>query len=318
MYELEYEPERLDLNEYFIRFKKTGDIKYYREFLHFYEPVLDRKIGRFIEHYELEDSRAEDLKQIFSFLLWEELQGYDSEIPLLQMIKYKVQAAWQEYVRVNCGNFQVDNRHQYSLLKKIAYLYYQKKDSNNSLSELISEIAAELELTEESVEKYLVAVSTFKPKYNADFYASDDENDYYSSAVDSVANDLDTEALYFKLLQQEKLNSALADLRKPDRLLVEYVYGICPKCLKNKDKKTLREASLLLGLTDDGAEKKLKNILNKLKKNMVNEGCGHCTYAAFFVPTNRDKSPVSALLGEVGLLPEFLFRAARGETGRVV
>ena len=268
MYELEYEPERLDLNEYFIRFKKTGDIKYYREFLHFYEPVLDRKIGRFIEHYELEDSRAEDLKQIFSFLLWEELQGYDSEIPLLQMIKYKVQAAWQEYVRVNCGNFQVDNRHQYLLLKKTAYLYYQKKDSNNSLSELISEIAAELELTEESVEKYLVAVSTFKPKYNADFYASDDENDYYSSAVDSVANDLDTEALYFKLLRQEKLNSALADLRKPDRLLIEYVYGICPKCLKNKDKKTLREASLLLGLTEDGAEKKLKKILNKLKKNM--------------------------------------------------
>ena len=91
---------------------------------------------------------------------------------------------------------------------------------------------------------------------------------FYSSAVDSVANDLDTEALYFKLLQQEKLNNALADLRKPDRLLIEYVYGICPKCLKNKEKKTLREASLLLGWTEDGAEKKLKNILNKLKKSM--------------------------------------------------
>ena len=85
---------------------------------------------------------------------------------------------------------------------------------------------------------------------------------FYSSAVDSVANDLDTEALYFKLLRQEKLNIALADLRKlrqeklnialadlrkPDRLLVEYVYGICPKCLLNKKRKTLREASLLLG-----------------------------------------------------------------------
>ena len=267
MYELEYKPERLDWNVYFIRFKETGDIRFFREFLHFYEPVLDRKIGRFIEHYELEDSRAEDLKQIFSFLLWEELQGYDSEIPLLQMIKYKVQAAWQEYVRVNCGNFQVDNRHQYLLLKKIAYLYYQKKD-NNSLSEIIPEIAAELEITEENVEEYIIAVSTFKPKYNADYYANDDEDVFYSSAVDSVANDLDTEALYFKLLRQEKLNSALADLRKPDRLLIEYVYGICPKCLKNKEKKTLREASLLLGLTEDGAEKKLKKILNKLKKNM--------------------------------------------------
>ena len=232
MYELEYKPERLDWNVYFIRFKETGDIRFFREFLHFYEPVLDRKIGRFIEHYELEDYRAEDFKQIFSFLLWEELQSYDSEIPLLQLIKYKVQTAWHEYVRVNCGNFQVDNRHQYLLLKKIAYLYYQKKD-NNSLSEIIPEIAAELEITEENVEEYIIAVSTFKPKYNADYYANDDEDVLYSSAMDSVANDLDTEALYFKLLRQEKLNSALADLRKPDRLLIEYVYGICPKCLKN-------------------------------------------------------------------------------------
>ena len=268
MYELDYTPERLDWNEYFTRYKETGDIKYYREFLHYYEPVLDRKTNRFIERYELEDFRAEDLKQTFSFLLWEELQSYNSEIPLLQLIKYKVQAAWQEYVRVNCGNFQIDNRHQYLLLKKIAYLYYRKKGKNNSLSEIISEIAAELNLTEESVENYLVAVSTFKPKYNADFYANDDEDDFYSSAVDSVANDLDTEALYFKLLQQEKLNNVLADLRKPDRLLIEYVYGICPKCLKDREKKTLREASLLLGLTEDGAEKKLKNILNKLKKSI--------------------------------------------------
>ena len=29
MYELEYKPERLDWNEYFIRFKKTGAIRYY-------------------------------------------------------------------------------------------------------------------------------------------------------------------------------------------------------------------------------------------------------------------------------------------------
>ena len=268
MYELDYTPERLDWNEYFTRFKETRDIRFFREFLHFYEPVLDRKIARFIERYELEDYRAEDLKQIFSFLLWEELQNYKTELPLLQLVKYKVQTKWQEYVRVNCGNYQVDKRHQYLLLKKIAYLYYRKKGKNNSLSEIISEIAAELNLTEESVENYLVAVSTFKPKYNADFYASNDEDDFYSSAVDSVANDLDTEALYFKLLQQEKLNSALADLRKPDRLLIEYVYGVCPKCLKNKEKKTLREASLLLGLTEDGAEKKLKKILNKLKKSM--------------------------------------------------
>ena len=102
MYELDYQPDRLDWNEYFDRYKESGEIKYFKEFLHYYEPYLDRKVNRFIKRYELEDYRAEDLKQIFSFLLWEELQGYNSEIPLLQLIKYKVQAAWQEYIRVNC------------------------------------------------------------------------------------------------------------------------------------------------------------------------------------------------------------------------
>ena len=33
MYELEYKPERLDWNEYFIRFKETGDIKSFFTFM---------------------------------------------------------------------------------------------------------------------------------------------------------------------------------------------------------------------------------------------------------------------------------------------
>lgn len=116
--------------------------------------------------------------------------------------------------------------------------------------------------------RYGIAVSTFKPKYNADFYTDEDEDDFYSSTVDSVENNLDTERLYFKLCQQEKLIDALAELKKPEKLLIEYVYGICPNCLKNKEKKTLREASLLLGLTEDGAEKKLKTILKKLRDGL--------------------------------------------------
>ena len=266
MYELDYQPDRLDWNEYFVRYKEDGEIKYFKEFLHYYEPYLDRKVNRFIKQYELEDYRAEDLKQIFVTVLWEELQAYDSEIPLLQLIKYDVLSAWHDYVRINCGNFMLDNRNQYAVLKKIAYMYFQKKENDKPLSQIISEIAEEMNLTEGSIENYLVAVTTFKSKYNADFYGSDEDEDYYSSAVDSADNCLDTEHIFFKLCQQEKLLNALAKLNKKDRLLIEYVYGICPQCLKNKERKTIRQASLLLGLTEDGAQKKLKSILNKLRK----------------------------------------------------
>lgn len=266
MYELDYQPERLDWNEYFERYRQSKEVKYYYEFLHFYEPFLDRKVNRFIKRYELEDYRAEDLKQIFVAVLWEELQTYDSEMPLLQLIKYKVMAAWHDYVRINCGNFTLDNQHQYALLKKIAYLYYRKKEKNKLLSQIISEIAEVMNLTEDSIENYLIAATDFKPKYNTDFYDSDEDEDYYSSAVDSAENDLDTKRIYSKLIHQEKLLNALSQLNKKDRLLIEYVYGICPQCLKNKEKKSIRQASLLLGLTEDGAQKKLKSILNKLRK----------------------------------------------------
>ena len=266
MYELDYQPKRLDWNEYFVRYKESGEIKYFKEFLHYYEPYLDRKVNRFIKRYELEDYRAEDLKQIFVAVLWEELQTYDSEMPLLQLIKYDVLSAWHDYVRINCGNFKLENRHQYVLLKKIAYLYYQKKENDKPLSQIISEIAEEMGLTEDSIENYLIAVTTFKPKYNADFYGSDEDDDYYSSAVSSTENSLDTERIYFKLIHQEELLNVLSQLNKKDCLLIEYVYGICPQCLKNKERKTIRQASLLLGLTEDGAQKKLKSILNKLRK----------------------------------------------------
>ena len=266
MYELDYQPERLDWNEYFVRYRQSKEVKYYYEFLHFYEPFLDRKVNRFIKRYELEDYRAEDLKQIFVTVLWEELQTYNSNMPLLQLIKYKVMAAWHDYVRINCGNFTLDNRNQYAVLKKIAYMYFQKKENDKPLSQIISEIAEEMNLTEDSIENYLIAITTFKPKYNADFYGSDEDEDYYSSAVDSAENNLDTERIYFKLSQQERLQNAIAQLNKKDRLLIEYVYGICPQCLKNKEKKSIRQASLLLGLTEDGTQKKLKSILNKLRK----------------------------------------------------
>ena len=267
---MDYTPIKLsDWNEYFMRFRKTGDMKYYNEFLHFYEPVLDERARAFIRRFELEEYRAEDLKQIFSSLLWEELQTYDSDIPLLQLIKYKALSAWHEYVRVNYGNFQPDNRNQYQLLRKIARLYYQKSDGSKTVTEIIAEIAAELNLTEKSVEAYIIAVAAFKPKYNAEFYADDEDEEYNASAIDSVADRYTTEDWFFRLQQKEKLISALADLTITEQKLIESRFGICLNCLGSLPKFTMSASSMALGLTESGAEKKLKAILKKLRKALT-------------------------------------------------
>ncbi len=121
-------PQRTRITVIFLSLVTVQKARCFKEFLHFYEPYLDSRVSKFINRYELEDYRAEDLKQIFVTVLWEELQTYDSEMPLLQLIKYDVLSAWHDYVRINCVNFKLENRHQYALLKKIAYLYYQKKE----------------------------------------------------------------------------------------------------------------------------------------------------------------------------------------------
>lgn len=71
MYQLGYEPTRLDdFNDYFLQYLKTNDSKYFNKFLHFYEPILNRKATEFIEHNHIEEYRLPDLKQIFVSLLW--------------------------------------------------------------------------------------------------------------------------------------------------------------------------------------------------------------------------------------------------------
>ena len=250
MYELDYTPVRLnDWNEYFVRYRETGEIKYYNEFLHFYEPVLDKRVDEFIHRFELEEYRAEDLKQIFSSLLWKELQTYDSDIPLLQLIKFKALSTWHEYVRLNCGNFQPDNRSQYTLLRKIARLYYLKSDGRKTVTEIIIEIAGELNLTEKSVEDYITAVAGFKPKYNAEFYANDEDEEYNASAIDTVADRYTTEDWFFRLEQKEKLISALADLTITEQKLIESRFGICLSCLGNLPKSSMSIVSMSLGNT---------------------------------------------------------------------
>ena len=266
MYELDYTPEKLDWNEYFVKYKDSSEIKYYNEFLHFYEPVLESKARKFIRRFELEEYRLDDLKQIFSVILWQELQNYDSDIPLLQLIKYKVRSEWHEYVRINCGNFQPDTRNQYMILKKIARLYYHKNNGKNKINDIISEIAAEMNLTEKSVENYITAVATFKPKYNADFYDSDDEDENHYSAVNSVADNYTTEDWFFRLQQKEKLINALSKLSKTDKKLIWSRYGICLNCLGYLPKSTMSKTSMSLDMTESGAEKKLKTILKKLRK----------------------------------------------------
>ena len=268
MYQLDYVPIRLyNLNDYFISYRETNDEKYFNEFLYFYEPVLNRNAQLFIKKYSLDSNRIDDLKQIFSSLLWSELQNYDSDIHLLQLIKYKVLKAWHEYVLTVCGNVHIDNDNQYKNLRKVALLY-SKQPNDNPLEEAIANFAKELNISKSTVQNCIITSTRFKQNRNLDIHNQDNENYFHSSITDIEIETLSPEDIYFKNEQREKLRMALNSLKPQDLRLIELVFGICPDCLKSKKKITIREASLRVGLTAEGAEKRLKKILKRLKEDL--------------------------------------------------
>lgn len=268
MYQLDYIPTKLDnLNDYFTRYRETKEEKYFNEFLYFYEPAINRTAQLFMKKYILDSNRIDDLKQIFSSLLWSELQSYDSDIPLLQLIKYKVLKAWHEYVRTVCGNVHIDNDNQYMNLRKVALLFSQQPKSK-PLEKVIADIAKKLSISESTVYKCIVTSTRFRQNNNLDIHNKDNENYFNSSITDVEIDTLSPEEIYFKNEQREKLKTALSKLKPQDLRLIELVFGICPDCLKSKEKTTIREASLRVGLTVEGAEKRLKKILKRLKENL--------------------------------------------------
>lgn len=268
MYKLNYTPIKLEnFNDYFVRYRDNKDTCLINEFLHFYEPVLERKILKFCKLYGIAQDRDEDLKQIFAILLLEELQDYESEISVLQLIKYKVIDAWHDYMRTNCGNVSVDNANQYKTMRKVAAIYYRQA-KGKTFAESVSEIAAELNISEANVRNCILASERFKQDFNLDIDDQVNEHAFYSQVSQKDLSTLSPEKYFFRNQQCFDLCEALLSLKTKDRKLIELVFGICPYCLMDKKRKTLREASLLLGLTESGAEQKLKKILKKLRNTL--------------------------------------------------
>ena len=189
MYQLDYVPIKpANLNDYFVRYKETKDEKYFNEFLYFYEPVLNRNAQLFINKYSLDNNRINDLKQIFSSLLWSELQSYNSDIPLLQLIKYKVLKAWHEYVRTVCGNVHIDNNNLYQNLRKVALLYSQQPN-DKPLEEAVTDIANELNISKNTVRNCIITSTQFKQNNNLDIHNKDNEN-YFNLSITDVGGEL--------------------------------------------------------------------------------------------------------------------------------
>lgn len=258
MYKLNYEPEKLnDFNDYFTRYIQTKDSRYFNEFLHFYEPILNTKADKYIKKNNLEQNRLADLKQIFASLLWTELQDYDinNSLPLLQIIKFKLTKSWDEYVRTSCGTITIDKENRYRNLNAVMK-HYRMQPVERTIDEKIKNISKELQISEKTVREFLETSKSFK--------YSDDISDEKTFANEESVSFL-PEANITSKSNAEWIQSELQKLSPIEKRLLELTGGINFDSFYTTDKKTYKQTALLLGLTESAVEKKRKRILNKLK-----------------------------------------------------
>lgn len=258
MYQLSYEPDRLgDFNDYFIQYLKTKENRYFNEFLHFYEPVLNRKAVEFIKCNHIEEYRLPDLKQIFVSLLWDELQKYTAEerIPLLQIMKYKTHKAWLEYVRTDCGITNIESKNAHKNLRKVASLYFKIEDTK-SFDEVVKGISEQLHLSENTVAEYIeTALST---KYSE------------SKAPIEIEDITAYDDFLFDNYESEQIKKAILTLSPIERRLLELTTGINFDTFETTEKLSYNKTALLLGMTESAVQKKRKRLLEKLKHILEN------------------------------------------------
>lgn len=258
MYQLGYEPNRLDdFNDYFLQYLKTNDSKYFNEFLHFYESVLNRKAAEFIKNNHIEEYRLPDLKQIFVSLLWDELQRYtaDEKLPLLQIMKYKTHKAWIEYMRTDCGITKIESKNEHNNLRKVTSLYFKTKDTK-PFDKIVKEISEQLHLSENTVIEYIeTALAT---KYSESRESFEIEN---ISEIDDIIFD------NYKSVQ---IKDAIKTLSPIERRLLELTTGINFDTFETSEKLSYIKTALLLGMTESAVQKKRKRIIEKLKRILKN------------------------------------------------
>lgn len=258
MYQLSYEPAKLDdFNDYFIQYLKANDNKYFNEFLHFYEPVLNRKATEFIKCNHIEEYRLPDLKQIFVSLLWDELQKYTEEhnLPLLQIMKYKTHKTWLEYMRTDCGITNIESKNAHINLRKVSSLYFKMKDTK-PFDEVVKEISKQLHFSENNVIEYIETALTTKYSESKEPIETEDITAYDDFLLDNY--------------KSEQIKEAIKTLSPIERKLLELTTGINFDTFETKEKLSYNKTALLLGMTESAVQKKRKRIIERLKNLLGN------------------------------------------------
>ena len=131
LYRLEPAPPRkATFQDYIAPYFTDGDITHFFEFLHYYEPVLNKRVMGWVANYEMR-GHFPDLKQAAVVGMLKALARYDISrgADFLVYAKLYIKNEVDDYVRTMRTGFTIQSSDAYKTLKKAMAIYGQQPDS---------------------------------------------------------------------------------------------------------------------------------------------------------------------------------------------
>ena len=229
IYRLEQAPPKYEnYQEYFDRYFAENDETYLAWFLHYYEKELNTKARGFVNEYSMYGHFV-DLKQAYVMGMMEALRRYDISrgVPFLVFKELPAMNAVHTYIRTMRTGYTVQSSYADKQLREVMWQYaehgYQYDD------ETIAVIATETGISTKNVEEILMG--GLLNMNMTDFYRQYGDEDSEESLEEVVADGTSqTEELYLRIEQAEKVMSTFESLNYRERAIVADHLGFCRDC----------------------------------------------------------------------------------------
>ena len=221
-------PKYENYQKYFDLYFAEKDEKYLSWFLHYYENELNTKARGFVNEYAMYGHFL-DLKQAFVMGIMEALQRYDISrgVPFLVFKELPAMNAVHSYIRTMRTGYSVQSSYADEQLRKVMWQYAEHGYRYDE--EAITAISKETGISTKNVEEILqggllnMSIADFYRHYGGE----DSEESLEEVAADGTSQ---TEELYFRIENAEKVMAAFEALNYRERAIVADHLGFCRDC----------------------------------------------------------------------------------------
>ncbi len=230
LYQLDPAPEKRTPQECIERYLETGDAGFFAQFLHWHEPEINKKAGKFERQYAVQ-GHFPDLKQACVQGLLEALDGYEKEKgPFIPYAERTVERAMHDYVRTMRTGCSVPNDTEYYLLRKAMRLFAEHGERTDG--ETVAAIAAAIHREPKTTLEMIRSGMQNMRVLELDREAGDEDNE--PMEIGSLSDE--PSALLFQAYQMDAMINAFQHLTLREREMLGRHYGFCPKCFSVMDK----------------------------------------------------------------------------------